>query len=304
MTLKENLTSLRDQPLIGPIVRWLTPRSDPLVTVVRLSGIIGGTATPLNPHLSLATVAGDLAAAFAHKSTKAVALAINSPGGSPVQSALIMKRIRALAAEKDIPVYAFIEDVGASGGYMLALAADEIYADESSIVGSIGVVSASFGFNRLIERVGIDRRIHTAGESKAMLDPFKPEDPKDVDHLEKLQAEVHESFKQLVRSRRDGHLAQEEDDLFSGAFWTGARAKTLGLVDGLGDMRTILREKFGDKTRLKLVHTSGSYFRRKHAAAIATATPPPDTARLFAPDLAANALAALEARALWSRYGL
>ncbi|MEQ8747166.1 S49 family peptidase [Pyruvatibacter sp.] len=300
MKIKENLRALRDQPLIGPIARRLISDPQPLVNVVRLSGVIGGTSTPLRSALSLAGVAADLEAAFSNKSARAVALAINSPGGSPVQSALIMKRIRALSAENEIPVFAFIEDVGASGGYMLALAGDEIYADENSVVGSIGVVSAGFGFKSLIDRIGIERRIYTAGESKAMLDPFKPEDPKDVEHLKNLQAEVHESFKQMVRDRREGKLTAPESDLFTGSFWTGATAKTHGLIDGLGDMRSILREKYGDKTRLKLVHTSGGFLRRKHAAEVAATHPP-----LFSDtNLVENGLTALETRALWSRYGL
>ena len=300
MKIKENLRALRDQPLIGPVARRLLSDPQPLVNVVRLSGVIGGTSTPLRSALSLAGVAADLEAAFSNKTAKAVALAINSPGGSPVQSALIMKRIRALSAENEIPVFAFIEDVGASGGYMLALAGDEIYADENSVVGSIGVVSAGFGFKSLIDRMGIERRIYTAGDSKAMLDPFKPEDPKDVEHLKNLQAEVHESFKQMVRDRREGKLTAPESELFTGSFWTGATAKTHGLIDGLGDMRTLLREKYGDKTRLKLVHKSGGFLRRKQAAEVQAAHPP-----LFSdPNLVENALSALETRALWSRFGL
>ncbi|GAA6157676.1 S49 family peptidase [Pyruvatibacter sp. HU-CL02332] len=303
MGIKDNLRGLRDQPLIGPLAKKLFSEPEPLVHVVRLNGVIGGQSSPFNPSLSLTSVAADLEAAFADKSVKAVALAINSPGGSPVQSALIMKRIRALSAEKEIPVFAFIEDVGASGGYMLALAGDEIYADENSVVGSIGVVSAGFGFKQLIDRVGVERRVYTAGESKAMLDPFQAEDPKDVEHLKSLQAEVHESFKQMVRDRREGKLSQPESDLFTGSFWTGAKAQTLGLIDGLGDMRAILKDKFGEKTKLKLVHTSGGLFRRnKNAAGVshdASSSPLSlDT------NLVENSLSALETRALWSRFGL
>jgi len=304
MAIKDNLHALRDQPFIGPVARRLMGAAEPLVNVVRLSGVIGGNSTPFNQSLSLATVAADLEAAFSNKSAKAVALAINSPGGSPVQSALIVKRIRALSAEKEIPVFAFIEDVGASGGYMLALAGDEIYADENSVVGSIGVVSAGFGFKHLIDRVGIERRIYTAGESKAMLDPFKDEDPKDVEHLKKLQAEVHESFKQMVRDRREGKLTAPESELFTGSFWTGATAKGLGLIDGLGDIRSVMREKFGDKTNLRLVRSSGGLFRRKQPSVATTGDTRPDAPLLNTANLVEDSLQALETRALWSRFGL
>lgn len=308
MGIKDNLRGLRDQPLIGPLAKKLFSEPEPLVNVVRLSGVIGGPPNMFNPPLTLTSVAADLEAAFSDKSAKAVALAINSPGGSPVQSALIMKRVRALSAEKEIPVFAFIEDVGASGGYMLALAGDEIFADENSVVGSIGVVSAGFGFKQLIDRVGIERRVYTAGESKAMLDPFKAEDPKDVEHLKNLQAEVHESFKQMVRDRREGKLTAPETDLFTGSFWTGAKARSLGLVDDLGDMRAIMKDKFGEKTKLKLVHTTGGFFRRHKNAAEVSIVPGGGDASSSSlsldTNLVDNALNTLETRALWSRFGL
>ncbi|GGD17935.1 S49 family peptidase [Pyruvatibacter mobilis] len=312
MAIKDNLRALRDQPLIGPIARKLMGEPEPLVTVVRLTGVIGGQSTPLSPSLTLASCAADLEAAFTNSQAKAVAIAINSPGGSPVQSALITKRVRALAKEHEKPVFTFIEDVGASGGYMLALAGDEIYADENSVVGSIGVVSAGFGFKKLIDKVGVERRIYTAGTSKAMLDPFQEENPKDVAHLKKLQEEVHESFKQMVRDHRGDKLSAPEDELFNGAFWTGATAKTLGLIDGLGDMRAVMQEKFGDKTKLKLVHVSGGLFRRnKNAAEVgapaAAATASPSAAAMMAGEaanLVETGLAALEARAHWNRFGL
>jgi signal peptide peptidase SppA len=313
MALKDNVRALRDQPLIGPIARKLIGEPVPLVPVVRLAGVIGAQSTPLSQSLSLATVAADLEAAFSHSGAKAVAIAINSPGGSPVQSALITKRIRALSKEKDLPVYTFIEDVGASGGYMLALAGDEIYADENSVVGSIGVVSAGFGFKKLIDKVGVERRIYTSGESKAMLDPFQPENPKDVEHLKKLQEEVHESFKQMVRDHRGDKLTAPEGELFTGAFWTGATAKGFGLIDEIGDMRTVMKEKFGDKTRLKLVHVSGGLFRRNKNAAEVSQPRMPATASPSAPamiggidtaNLVESGLTALENRAFWSRFGL
>ncbi|MFM9865751.1 MAG: S49 family peptidase, partial [Micropepsaceae bacterium] len=221
---------------------------------------------------------------------------INSPGGSPVQAALIHDRIRALAKERGIKVMTFAEDVAASGGYMLALAGDEIYAHPNSIVGSIGVVSAGFGFEKLIEKIGVDRRVYHAGERKAMLDPFKPEDPKDVAHLESLQREVHESFKQMVRDRRANKLTADEKDLFSGAFWTGAKAKEMGLIDGLGDLRTICRQKFGDKVEFQVITPRRPWF------SLDTFTSRSDHEPRA--DFATGMIAALEERALWSRFGL
>lgn len=222
----------------------------PLVSVLRLSGAIGMGRR----GLSLEGLADDIDRAFAPNGLAAVALAINSPGGSPVQSALIGRRIRALAAEKNVPVLAFVEDVAASGGYWLACAADEITADACSIVGSIGVVSAGFGFTGLIDRLGVDRRVHTAGTAKAMLDPFQPEKAEDVAHLKSIQAEMHETFKAWIRDRRGSRLKATEDDLFTGAFWTGAKALELGLIDRTGDMRATLRERFGEKVDIRLIN--------------------------------------------------
>ena len=187
----------------------------PVVPVVRLSGTIG-FSTPLKPGLTLAGIARSLDRAFSTKRACAVALAINSPGGSAAQSHLIHTRIRALAAEHKRPVIAFVEDVAASGGYMIATAADEIVADASSIVGSIGVVSASFGFDRLIERIGVERRVHVAGEQKVMLDPFQPEKREDVARLKALQKDIHELFISLVKERRGKKLKGPEKALFSG----------------------------------------------------------------------------------------
>jgi signal peptide peptidase SppA len=201
-------------------------RGTPVVAVVRLAGVIGSLG-PWRGGLSLAGLAGTLERAFALGGIKAVALAINSPGGSPVQSSLIAARIRALASEKKLPVFAFAEDVAASGGYWLATAGDEIYADESSIVGSIGVISAGFGFPELLQRLGVERRVHTAGVRKSMLDPFRPESPEDVARLEALQGEIHDSFKAHVRERRGARLKADDDTLFSGEFWSGKRALPL-----------------------------------------------------------------------------
>jgi len=265
-----------------------------VVPVVRLSGVIA-TSGPLRESLNLSAVADDLETAFNVPDAKAVALIINSPGGSPVQSSLIFKRIRALAEEKELPVLAFVEDVAASGGYMIACAADEIFADEHSVVGSIGVVSAGFGFSSLIDKLGIERRVHTAGESKASLDPFKPEDPEEVARLVALQEEVHRGFKDLVRKARGERLTEAETKLFTGEFWVGTQAIGYGLIDGIGDLRSVTHEKYGEKTRLKLVGGPKPFWKRRSGIASET-----QLNVNFASDL----LNAAEARSLWARFGL
>jgi signal peptide peptidase SppA len=275
--------------------RRVTGSEPPVVSVLRLSGAIG-MAAGLRKGLSMAGTAESIAKLFADKTVAAAAVVINSPGGSPVQAALIHDRIRALAKEKGVTVLTFAEDVAASGGYMLALAGDEVYAHENSIVGSIGVVSAGFGFQQLIEKIGVERRVYTSGERKAMLDPFKPEDPRDTAHLKALQHEVHESFKTMVRDRRQGKLKGDESDLFSGAFWTGAKAKEFGLVDGLGDLRAVCREKFGDKVEFRVVTPRRPWFSLDMLSTRSDGAP--------AGDWAGSLIAAAEERALWSRFGL
>ena len=252
----------------GPLrpLRPLIPRrfrgDTPVVPVVRLTGVIG-FSTPLRPGLTLAGLARTFDRAFAMRNAPAVAVAINSPGGSPVQSHLIFRRIRELAKEKGRRVIAFVEDAAASGGYMIACAADEIIADPHSIVGSIGVVGSSFGFDKAIGKLGIERRLYTSGEHKAMLDPFLPENADDVERLKKLQREIHDDFIGLVKSRRGGKLAGPENDLFSGEYWTGRRALELGLVDGIGDLRGVLRERFGEKVVTPLVSAERGWFGRR-----------------------------------------
>lgn len=268
----------------------------PVVPVVRLAGAIG-VGTALRPGLTLASVATALDRAFAVKKVPAVALAINSPGGSPVQAHLIFRRIRDLSTEKGVPVIAYVEDVAASGGYMIACAADEIVADPSSIVGSIGVVSASFGLDRLIERWGVERRVHTAGRRKVTLDPFQPENPEDVEHLESLQREVHRHFVDLVKDRRGAALSTSEE-LFDGLFWTGPTARALGLVDRIGDLRADLRSRFGETVRPKLIGGERGWLRLRAGGGIAGAGLP---GPLVSAD---DVLDAVERRALWSRYGL
>jgi len=272
----------------------------PLVPVLRFSGPIG-MATPLRPGLSLSTSAAAIDKAFSMRGAKAVAIQINSPGGSAVQSMLIYKRIRALAAEKGLKVYVFAEDVAASGGYLLALAGDEIYADPSSIVGSIGVITATFGLNELIAKIGVERRVYTAGKSKDTLDPFLPEKPEDVERIKSLQRDVHAAFIDLVKERRGGKIANAGEDLFTGEFWSGSRALEFGLIDGLSDVRSKMRTLFGEDVRLKLVMPSTSWLRRKRSIfAEAGAFDFGFLSGGFAADL----ISAIEARALWSRFGL
>jgi serine protease SohB len=239
--------------------------------------------------------------AFAMPQLKAVALAINSPGGSAAQSALIARRIRDHSREKKIPVIAFCEDVAASGGYWLACVGDEIYADANSIVGSIGVVAATFGFPDLLRKIGVERRVHTAGERKAMLDPFRPEDPDEVELLQAIQRQIHENFIDWVRERRGDRLKGSDAELFSGEFWTGQRAVELGLVDGIDDLRGAMRRRFGDQVRLRPVVSDTRMLRRwlglpRNASDLASGGLPIG----WADEL----IAAVEARALWSRYGL
>jgi len=228
-----------------------------------------------------------------------VALLINSPGGSPVQSHLIFRRIRELAKEHELPVIAFIEDVGASGGYMIACAADEIICDASSMVGSIGVVGGTFGFDKLIEKIGVERRLYTSGERKVLLDPFLPENPDDVKRVKALQKDIHESFIALVQERRGPKLQGPEKTLFSGEFWTGTRAIELGLADSLGELRATLRERFGEKVLMPLVNAERSSIVRRLIGARSA-----EGDLLGRPGLADEVISALEARALWARYGL
>jgi serine protease SohB len=288
---------------VSRVLRPLTPkrfRSDiPVVPVVRLHGIIG-VSTPLRPGLTLAGIARGIERAFEVRNGRAVALLINSPGGSPVQSHLIYRRIRQLAEEKKRPVLAFVEDVGASGGYMVACAADEIICDDSSILGSIGVVGGSFGFPKLMERLGVERRLYTAGEHKAMLDPFLPERSEDVERLKALQLEIHQSFIALVKASRGGRLRGPENALFSGEYWTGKKAVELGLADAIGDLRSTLRARFGEKVLTPLMASERTLLGRARAAVEVAGIDALPSGVAFAADM----ISALEARALWARYGL
>lgn len=288
--------NLRDLLKLLPIERFRNP--PPVVTVVRFDGVI--VSRESRNGLSLASHAAALERAFAPSGLSAVALAINSPGGAPVQSALLSRRIRQLADEKEVPVFAFAEDVAASGGYWLALAADEIYSEEASLLGSIGVVTASFGVNRLIERYGIERRLHTAGDRKSLLDPFLPEDPTDVARLSALQHDIHDSFKEHVRRRRAGKIDPADDTLFSGEVLTGRMALARGLIDGIGDVRSVMRSRFGDNVRLvPISHQRRRRWWLPRLRPLAGAMAPGPVAAA-----AGEILDWLEARALWARFGL
>lgn len=238
-------------------IKKLFGQSAPVIPVVRLQGMIAA-GSGARRGLSMAMMAPLLDKAFAIKNAPVVAIVINSPGGSPVQSSLIFQRIRALSKEKNKPVLAFVEDVAASGGYWLACAGDEIYVNPSSVIGSIGVVSAGFGFEGAIEKLGVTRRVYTAGKRKVMLDPFQPEHEDDIAHLKSLQQDIHDQFIALVKSCRGAKLQADDDTLFSGAFWTGTRAIELGLVDKIGEVRTVLKSRFGEKAEIKLIEPKRS----------------------------------------------
>lgn len=280
----------------------------PRVPVLRFSGPIG-MATPLKPGLTAASVSAAIRKAFTMSKTPAVAITINSPGGSPVQSSLIFKLVRQHADEQKKKVYVFCEDVAASGGYYLAVAGDEIYADASSIVGSIGVISASFGFDKAIARLGVERRVYTAGEMKGGLDMFQPEKADDIVRLKALQKDVHDVFIGVVKDRRAGKLRGPDGELFSGAFWSGPKSLEYGLIDGIADMRSKMRELYGDKVRLEVVPLArgGLLGRLRKLPSIRRGELPAvagEAASLGGLALAEDLVSAIEARALWSRYGL
>ena len=302
--MSEQISDRAGLPNLIDRVKQLIPakfrRDAAVVPVVRLSGVIGAV-TPLRPGLTLAGIAKTLERAFANKHAKAVALVINSPGGSPVQSRQIYLRIRQLATEKKLPVLVFVEDVAASGGYMIACAGDEIFCDPSSILGSIGVVGGGFGFQDLIKRIGVERRLHTAGEHKAMLDPFLPEDPDDVRRLKALQREIHAIFIALVKGSRGARLKGSADVLFTGEYWAGEKSVSLGLADKIGDIRSTLRERYGDKVLTPVIAPasgmlSGLLGRRSPGAGALAAF---DGIGGLPDDL----ISALETRAIWARFG-
>ena len=300
------MTEQKDIPATSPglldrLMEWLPARlrrGTAVVPVVRLSGVIGAV-TPLRPGMSLAGVARTLERAFATRNAKAVALVINSPGGSPVQSRQIYLRIRQLAAEKKLPVLVFVEDVAASGGYMIACAGDEIFCDPSSILGSIGVVGGSFGFQDLIKKVGVERRLYTAGAHKAMLDPFLPENPDDVARVKALQREIHAIFIALVKQSRGTRLKGADDVLFTGEYWAGEMSISLGLADAIGDLRSTLRARYGDKVLTPVIAPAtgmlSGLLGRRSAGTLASLE--------GIPGLPEEVISALESRAIWARFG-
>ena len=267
-------------------------RRCPQIAVVRLSGVIGEGGVGRRNGLTLSGLESTIEAAFEVPRLRAVALSINSPGGSPVQSALIAERVQSLAKQKKVKVYAFCDDVAASGGYWLACSADEIYANGASVVGSIGVITSSFGFDKFIKRIGIERRVYTAGKNKHRLDPFLPENENDVRYLRVLQKDLHEQFKKYVRQRRGKRLTGTSRVIFNGDFWSGIKATELGLIDGVGEMRSILKKKYGEDVRFSLIEEKKSFLAKRFGI------------KKNATGWADELLLALEERALWNKYGL
>jgi signal peptide peptidase SppA len=300
--MSEQSSEARQWPVgIEKWMSWIPARlrrGRVVVPVVRLSGVIGAV-TPLRPGMSLAGVARMLERAFSVKNAKAVALVINSPGGSPVQSRQIYLRIRQLAEEKKLPVLVFVEDVAASGGYMIACAGDEIFCDPSSILGSIGVVGGSFGFQELIKKLGVERRLYTAGSHKAMLDPFLPENPDDVSRLKTLQREIHEIFIGLVKKSRGARLKGADDVLFTGEYWAGETSISLGLADAIGDLRSILRARYGEKVQTPLIAPASGML----SGLLGRRSPGALTAWEGVSSLPEEAISALETRAIWAKFG-
>ena len=278
---------LKEVPYIGPLME-----GKPKVAAIRMAGVIADAAMVRRAGISFTKYSKLIDKAFALPNLKAVALVINSPGGAPAQCSLITAQIRKLSEEKETPVYAFVEDVAASGGYWLACAANEIYAQETSIVGSIGVISSGFGLEDFIKRYDIHRRIYTAGRDKSFLDPFKPEKPEDVSRLRDLQENMHDSFKAWVRERREGKLNGSESELMEGAFWTGDDALARGLIDGIGTCRGVMKEKFGDDIKIVDLAAEKKWQIPFLPGAEGKA------------DMVADAMAYAEDRAAWSRFGL
>ncbi len=289
MTTDDLKEKLHDLLARLPIERFRNP--PPVVGVLRFEGVIGRSVGPGHPGITLAGHERAIAKLFSHKRLKAVAVLVNSPGGSPVQSALIAKRVRDLADEKDLPVVSFCEDVAASGGYWLACIGDEIFADANSIIGSIGVISAGFGFADLIERFGIERRVYSTGPRKGMLDPFRDEKSEDVDRLRELHENIFENFKNHVRRCRGNRLMASDDALFTGDIWTGSQALEVGLIDGLAEMRSEMRKRFGEKVKFRRAEVRRGLFSRLRGGTRVQIEP-------------AGLITALEEWALWKRYGL
>nr|WP_193336717.1 S49 family peptidase [Devosia beringensis] len=278
--------------LARPARTWLqrlTGRRGAIVPVVKLQGVI--SADPRPGRLNIAGVAPLLKRAFAIKSAPAVAIIINSPGGSPVQSRLIYKRIRDLADEHNKPVLVFVEDAAASGGYFIAVAGDEIIVDPSSLVGSVGVIMAGFGFVGLLDKLGVERRVHTAGNNKSTLDPFLPEKASDIERIKQFELDIHQTFIDVVKSRRGARLKAPDDTLFTGEWWTGTRGQELGLVDAIGDLHETLRTRYGKDVRLKVFEPKRGLISLPRIG-------------FSVVGLAGDVAATIEDRAVWARLGL
>lgn len=274
-------------------------KTEIVIPVVPLHGAIMSGGSRFRPALNLASVGPLLEKAFKSKESPAVALSINSPGGSPVQSRMIYQRIRTLAEEHNKTVLVFVEDVAASGGYMIAIAGDEIIADPTSIVGSIGVVSGGFGFPELLKKIGVERRVYTAGENKVMLDPSQPEKSSDIEYLKTLQLDIHDVFIGMVKERRGIRLS-DDPDVFSGLFWTGRKSFELGLIDGLGSLRETIKARYGKSAKLELISASKGLFGRARPGIESALGNPEQLAAAAASGLAET----MEDRALWARFGL
>ena len=289
MSVKTKVCEICDTLAGIPIIGGLL-KPKPRVSVLRLSGVIADTG-PGRGGISHNRYAKFIDEAFDEFDLQAVLLIINSPGGSPAQSALIGDHIRRLSEEKDVPVYAFVEDVAASGGYWLACAADEIYANETSIIGSIGVISSSFGFQDLIEKYGVERRVHTSGKNKSFMDPFKSEKPADVKRLKDIQWELHETFIGWVSDRRAEKLKGEDAKLFDGSFWTAKKALELGLIDGFSEAKRFATAKFGEDIKFVELGPEKKFVPALLGSKLKTS-------------LAEDAINTLEEKAIWARYGL
>lgn len=272
---------------------WRKSFSAPTIPVVRLHGTISAEQRP--GRINIQTFGPILDRAFAIKSAPAVAIVINSPGGSPVQSRLVSKRIRDLANKHKKPVLVFLEDVAASGGYFIAVAGDEIIADPSSVVGSIGVIFAGFGFDEAIKKIGVSRRVYTAGHNKSTLDPFMPEKAEDIERIKQLETEVHQVFIDHVKARRGDKITAPDAEIYTGEFWTGMRGLELGLVDALGDMHQVLQDRFGENVKMKILGPKRGLLQLPRIGAMLGASEA---------SVVSGALASLEERALWSRFGL
>ena len=261
-----------------------------IIPHIRLSGVIG-SAGRFKQGIDFSGQQEIIKKAFSFKKAKNIAISINSPGGSPVQSHLIHDYIRQLAKKNEKKVIVFAEDVAASGGYLIACAGDEIYANSSSIVGSIGVISASFGFQEAIKKIGIQRRVYTAGKNKSTLDPFKEEKVEDIERIKKLQLELHSDFIEVVKKSRGSKLKDpEKNNTFTGEFWSGSTSMKLGLIDGIGNAEQILREKFGDDIVIKNLEKQKSFIAKKLSSSIDNQID--------------NIAGVIEERALWQKFGL